>query len=134
MNTINISKLANLIQAEKACIKSNNSFADIHADNIDKMLKELPHGSGLDGGVKLEKDLCTNDKLVFSFSFHHLDENGYYDGWTDHSLIIKPSLMFGYEMKITGRDKNMIKDYLHELFSECFEINPNYHTAQTPTT
>ncbi len=123
MNTINLQKLANLIQAEKSCIASNNPFADTHNETIEAMLQALPHGSGIDAGVKLEKDLCNNDKLVFSFGFHHMTESGYYDGWTEHKLIIKPSLILGYTMHITGRDRNMIKDYLQSLFSEIFTLN-----------
>lgn len=129
MQTINLSKLANLIQAEKSCIKSNNSFADTHAETIDEMLQILPHGSGIDSGIKLLKDECNNDKIVFSFGFHHMNENGYYDGWTEHRLIITPSLIHGYQMKITGKDMNQIKEYLYDLFSSIFTLTDELQPA-----
>jgi hypothetical protein len=121
--TISLSRLANMIQAEKACRQSGNSFADTHEENIDAMLELLPHGSGIDSGVKLLKDECTNDKLVFSFGFHHMNESGYYDGWTEHKLIVTPSLIHGFSLKITGRDRNYTKEYLYDLFSSLFTLD-----------
>jgi len=41
---------------------------------------------------------------------------GYHDGWTDHQLIVTPSLQFGFHIRITGKDRNQTKDYLHETF------------------
>jgi hypothetical protein len=76
----------------------------------------LPHGSGIDNGVKLDFDKSTGDKLVFHTSFHRMDENGYYEGWTDHSVIVTASLIHTLNIKITGRNRNNIKDYLHGLF------------------
>jgi hypothetical protein len=46
-----------------------------------------------------------------------MDENGYYDGWTNHKLIVKPELSeSGFDLHITGPDKNFVKDYLYDLF------------------
>jgi hypothetical protein len=76
----------------------------------------MPSGSGVDIGTKLDLGESTSDKLVFSASFHHMDEHGGYDGWTDHKIIVTPSLQFGFNLKITGRDRNQIKDYLSDIF------------------
>lgn len=48
-----------------------------------------------------------------------MNENGMYDGWTEHKAIIKPSLVFGLDLKITGRDRNGIKEYLHDTFMQA---------------
>jgi len=45
-----------------------------------------------------------------------MDENGYYCGWSDHSIIITPSLAFGFDLRITGRNVRDIKDYMAEVF------------------
>ena len=122
MDTINLSKLSNLIQA----INSENispDWIDTHTETIEKMCKALPHGSGIDGKCELQMENCKRDKLVFFVEFHHMDENGYYDGWTEHNIILTPSFIFGYDMRITGKDKNGIKDYLHQIFSEIFSLN-----------
>jgi len=47
-----------------------------------------------------------------------MDENGYYDGWTEHQAIITPSLSWSFNLKITGKDKRGIKEYLRDLFEQ----------------
>lgn len=123
MQKVNVRKLAGLINAYQNCVKSNNTeWKEKHSDSIDEMLKNLPSGSGIDAGMKLSLDDCTPEKIVFTFGYHHMNEAGYYDGWTEHKLVITPSLFFGLNFRITGRDRNQIKDYLTDLFHEVFTI------------
>lgn len=122
MQKINLSKLANLISA----INSENikpEWIDKHSSSIDKICQALPHGSGIDGKCELLLNESAPDKIVFFVEFHHLNENGYYDGWTSHKIKLTPSFIFGYDMKITGKDRNGIKDYLTNLFCEIFTTN-----------
>jgi len=76
----------------------------------------LPHGSGVDCGTTINIDKSTANRIVLEFAFHHMNEHGYYDGWTEHTCIITPDIRFGIEVRITGKDRNQIKDYLHDLF------------------
>jgi len=39
-----------------------------------------------------------------------------YDGWTEHKIIVTPSLMAGFNLQITGKDKGQIKEYLCEVY------------------
>lgn len=48
-----------------------------------------------------------------------MDENGFYDGWTEHQVIITPDLQFGFNLRITGLNQNDIKDHLYELFDDA---------------
>jgi hypothetical protein len=87
------------------------------ANDIERMLREYvartaPSGSGIDAGVKL-LDNSTPHKLVFSCDFHHMNEGGYYDGWTRHCAVVTPTFS-GISVRITGRDRNGIKDNLRE--------------------
>lgn len=76
----------------------------------------LPHGSGFDSGCKLVQGLSTPEKLVFSVPFHNMDEMGGYDGWSDLKVIVKPSLLFGIRLTVTGRDYHgTLKDYVCEV-------------------
>lgn len=70
--------------------------------------------------ITLNDEESKKDRIVFDFSFHHMDENGYYDGWTEYKLVITPSLTDGFDYKITGRDRNRIKEYLYDVFSDVF--------------
>ena len=46
--------------------------------------------------------------------FHHMNDGGFYDGWTEHSVVVTPSLVYGFDTRITGRDRNDIKNYIGE--------------------
>jgi len=86
---------------------------------VDKIVRDyLPHGSGFDNGTKLDWDKSNHNKLVFTTAFHHMDINGYYSGWTEHEVIITPDLMFGFNVKVTGKNRNDIKEYIHSCFSD----------------
>jgi hypothetical protein len=56
---------------------------------------------------------------VFTCSYHHMNSDGYYDGWTEHEIIAKPSLVHGIDLEVKGRNRNEIKDYLHDTFYTC---------------
>lgn len=123
MNKKLYQELASLITARQNCINSNNQeWLGRHEDRIKALVKQyMPSGSGVDCGTKLDIDASNGDKLVFTFSYHHMNDGGYYDGWTDHKAIVTPSLAFGFSMRITGRDRNQIKDYFHDIFRESLE-------------
>jgi hypothetical protein len=94
----------------------NDEYMGECEDRIYKLEQLLPSGSGIDAGCKIDVEKSSSNKVVINFSWHHLDENGYYDGWTDHKLIVKPKLSGDFDLTITGRDKGYIKDYLYDLF------------------
>ena len=83
---------------------------------VDRIMDYAPSGSGFDAGTKINWDKCKKDRIVFSTSFHHMNDSGYYDGWTDHEITITPSFFGGFDLKVSGRDKRGIKDYIGEVF------------------
>jgi hypothetical protein len=107
-----------MVQARLNCIQSGNAeWRDRHEARAELLVrKHMPSGGGFDSGVQIDLDQSTQNKLVFRTSFHHMNEVGYYDGWTDHEVIVTPDLAHGYTMRITGRNRNDIKDYMHECF------------------
>lgn len=108
-------QIASLINAYKTT--DNNEWFVRFEDRLEWIAKNvLPSGSGIDNGTKIDLDKSTSEKIVLEFGFHHMDEGGYYDGWTEHTAVIRPSLALGIDLKITGCDRNQIKDYLHETY------------------
>ena len=88
-----------------------------HSDRIEKLCKEyLPSGSGFDNGTNLDFGATRPNRLVFNVAFHHMDGHGAYDGWTDHQVIVTPDLAMRFVIRITGRDRNQIKNYIAETF------------------
>lgn len=106
--------LQNCRQTEDA---EHAEWADKHeAWILDEIRSTGPSGSGIDHGTQLDFDRSKPNKLVFSADFHHMDDAGGYDGWTSHSIIVRPSLYFDIDIRITGKDRNGIKDYLADVF------------------
>lgn len=115
MKTI-ASEIYSRIMAIESCMKSNNSeWLDKHTEKLIELEKNLPSGSGIDCGTKIDtRDLKAN-QFKLTLSFHHMDENGFYDGWTDHVITVRPSFD-GIDLTISGKNKNMIKEYLYDLY------------------
>lgn len=109
--------IASLVDARRRCIAANNGeWKDRHAEDIRTLCKDfLPQGSGVDTGVQLDLDESKGERLVFGTAYHHMNDGGMYDGWTEHRVIIMPSLQHDFDIRITGRDRNDIKDYLAEV-------------------
>ncbi len=83
-------------------------------DRIKAIMEEAPSGSGFDSGTELD-DKSTPKKLIFNTGYHHMDEDGFYIGWTHHKVTITPGFN-GMDIKVTGEDYNAIKDYIADVF------------------
>lgn len=111
-------ELASLVQARLNCEETGNrEWFQKHEERIEELVKNyMPSGSGFDCGTKIDLDKSTLEKLVFYTDFHHMNEVGCYDGWTEHCITVRPSLAFGFTLTISGRNRNEIKDYIHQVF------------------
>jgi hypothetical protein len=94
----------------------NREWYDKHRYAIEYLCEQLPRGSGIDNGTKFNFEKSKPNRLVLNVDFHHMDENGYYDGWTEHEIVITPDLAHNFDFRITGRDRNQIKDYLGDTY------------------
>jgi hypothetical protein len=113
--------LARLVQARANAFSSGQSDGWFfrHGERARELVNEyMPSGSGIDSGTTLDFDRSTSEKLVFSTSYHHMTE-GVYDGWTEHTVTCRASLASGITLGIGGRDRNGVKDDLHERFHEA---------------
>src|SRR3990167_5680917 len=94
--------LASSIDARLNCLKHPEQSQDWirrHARQAEFIVNNcLPHGSGIDSAVTLDFDKSTGEKLIFAFSFHHMNENGFYNGWTSHQITVTPSLQSGIRL------------------------------------
>lgn len=128
--------LAGMIQARVNCNPSNPGWYARHREVADRLADQvLPSGSGIDNGTTIDWDKSTGERVVLNADFHHMDECGGYCGWTEHQIIITPSLVYGFSIRVTGRDRNEIKDYLgetyHHALSATVEQEYNPETDQS---
>lgn len=112
-------EIAGLLQAIDNCAKSGNADWHIrHTQRLDALIKDhAPSGSGWDCGTTLDLQKSTPEKLIFTGSWHHMNDAGYYDGWTNHTITARASLVWGVDLRVSGRNRNGVKDYLGELFA-----------------
>ena len=110
--------IASKLQAIESCKQSDNSeWLDKHTQSLETLVNDyMPCGSGIDTGTTLNFDISTSNKLVFTFSYHHMSEHGFYTRWTEHKLIVSPSMVYDFDMYITGSNFNDNKDYLYQTF------------------
>lgn len=112
--------IARKLEAMESC---TDEWKDKHAHSIESMtLGYMPSGSGIDTGTKFSFENSKPNKLVFEFSYHHMNENGYYDGWTEHKLIVTPNLWSGFDMRITGPNRNDVKEYFYQVFEYALNL------------
>ena len=128
-------KIAHIVAAIRNCEKSNNKvWLEKWVLQLGQLMKQAPSGSGIDCGTKIRMEpnvtnskhsrcynhislASTGERLIFDTSYHHMDDVGYYDGWTEHTITVTGSLTSGFKLAISGRDRNDIKEYLHEVYS-----------------
>lgn len=116
--------LAETIDSYHRCkTHKNEEWLSIHEERLENLAtNHLPSGSGIDSGTTIDITR-SNRKIVLDTGFHHMNEAGFYDGWTHHTIIVRPE--FGsFRLSISGRDRNQIKKYLHNVFYHalCKEI------------
>lgn len=126
MNTVPLYRgLAQLRAAIERCENASvgtparDTHLSLHEQRFDRLMAMLPSGSGFDAGVKLVDDECKSNRLVLKADFHHMTEHGMYDGWTEHKVIVTPSLADGAVIRITGRDRKLIREYIADVMHEA---------------
>lgn len=115
MNTIANEIYQSLRAIERCKEKNYKEWLEKHTEKLIEIEKNLPSGSGIDCGTKIDKRDLKSNQFKLVLSFHHMDENGYYNGWTEHVITVKPSFD-GVNLSISGKNKNMIKEYLYDIF------------------
>lgn len=103
-------KLALLIEVRKRI-----GYPPIGVDDYESTMDKLPSGSGFDKGTEVLE--FRKGKLFLRTHYHHM-ENGFYVGWTSHDITVVPDLIFGFTLKISGRNMNGIKDHIAEVFED----------------
>lgn len=93
-------------------------------DGWDEVLDDLetnflPRGSGFDCGTRIVRDLTSSGGFKLTTDFHHMDEHGGYDGWTEHMVHVTPSFIGGFDMTVSGRNRNQIKDWIGSQFGRA---------------
>ena len=98
-------------------------------EKVYNIMKRAPSGSGIDSGTSFIPGECNREQLVFFTEYHHVDENGYYDARTYHRVIATHDLL-GLNIRVTGRNKNNIRDYLTKVYRDWLTKDVNWTTGE----
>jgi len=120
-------QLARSIDARQRCIDADpvNDFGlDIHEKKIEDIEALLPSGSGINTGTKVDIDRSTGQKLILFGSYDVMAESGMYTGVIDFEVIVKPDLMFDFDIRISGKfgKHQDIKEYLDEVYYDALRM------------
>lgn len=91
---------------------------DYQSQVLDALVKLAPSGGGFDKGTEFISVRSNSRRLVFRTAFHHMDSNGFYTVWTDHTVVVVPDLLYGFTLTISGKDIDAIKAVIHDAFNE----------------
>lgn len=118
--------IASLVIAIKNCARDGNEeWQRMHTERLYEVVNSMmPSGSGFDMGTQIDIEKSSDVKLVFYVNYHHMNDGGFYDGWTRHTVTVRPNLALEIEVMVSGKNKNDIKEYIGEVF----------HTALTDET
>jgi len=85
------------------------------AKELSLLQELLPIGNGIETGcVILLKS--TKKRIVIET---HPNDSYETSRWTAHQVIITPSFEREINIRITGKNKDNVKDYLHDIFREA---------------
>ena len=121
------SRLNSIRFIEKHSGRAQEPVIDRLEDEITRMVKAfMPSGSGVDSGTTIDMEQSNDRKIVFNTAFHHMDEHGGYDGWTEHTITFHATFS-SPNISISGKNRNDIKEYLADIFENAF----NQKVAET---
>ena len=107
-----VEAIASRLQAWENC---QYPWRRIHTEKIEELVKEfLPSGAGCDNGTQFDFCKSTPERLILYVDFHHMSEGGMYDGWTHHTIVVRPSFVYKVDIQIGGKDRNGVKEYLDD--------------------
>lgn len=112
-------EIASRAGALKRCVERGNpEWARQHRETLRDIERNyLPSGAGVDNGTTIDLDRTSEDKIVLTCSYHHMNNDGYYDGWTDHTITVRPTFR-GFHVDASGDDRDDILAYLGDLYRE----------------
>lgn len=105
-----------IVSGRNAEASGNTVWVGKWRKRIADIMDGAPYGSGFDNGTPLGNSHKQSDRrLTFVTSFHHMSEHGFYTEWTEHLVTIEATFN-GLGVKVSGRNRNDIKDYIAEVF------------------
>lgn len=108
----------------------------------------LPHGSGIDGNWHIQ--VQGNGNVVVTGEYHHMDSNGYYDGWSEFKLrmsrvdkdvwnplkgpcegkVQRVRKAGDVVFRVTGGRRDDDRDYFHDCLWEVMKLVEEWNNEE----
>jgi len=89
------------INAIQNCIKNNNQeWERKHLDSLVEITQFLPRGSGIDSGCEIVLEKLQDNRIIINSSYHAMNPQGFYIGWLDFMIIVRPDLISDFVLDI----------------------------------
>ena len=96
-------------------------YLDSKNKRVEDLVKNyLPSGSGFDGDISIDEK-STDEKIILRVEYHHMDINGFYDGWSTFKVIITASMAYNYCMQVKG--ESVVRKYFYHVGFDDFVIS-----------
>jgi hypothetical protein len=120
--------LNDAIVAHKNCIESGNAEWARRWQTVVEYIERnlLPSGAGIDNGTSVDWDESDDDRIVLGADYHHMDESGYYAGWSSHVVTVTPTF-HGISVDVSedpdyDDDDQGCEDYLADTYRHALEV------------
>lgn len=126
-------RLAQIANLQEAARPLDDPFLVEAKQALKDLIDELPHGSGIDCDWHVTGERPGGEhgckKLILRNSYHHMDECGGYDGWTDFKVTVTGDLLSDIDVLVQGRFPAKYadtRDYLCEILTHALkeEVEP----------
>ena len=96
-------------------------YLDSKNEQMEDLVKNyLPSGSGFDGDISIDEK-STDKKIILHVEYHHMNDNGFYDGWSTFKVIITASMAYNYSMQVKG--ESVVRKYFYHVGFDDFVIS-----------
>lgn len=122
-------RIARMMEALAKCKRQNNAaWTEAWERELTTLAEEhLPRGCGFDSGTSIDLTRSQPDRLVLHTEYHHMDAHGFYDGWTEHDIIVTPSLAHGCVIRVAGPDRDGFREYVLDRFDFLLNLEVDAH-------
>jgi hypothetical protein len=109
-------KMASLLAEYNKYIGENEQKRMLRRAIEEFVAEYMPKGGGWKDGTSIDLTESNDSEIVLRGTYYHVISYGNYGAPTEHKILIDASLSRGFKVKVTGRDKNDVKDELYERF------------------
>lgn len=106
-----------ILQIKNCRNSKNHEFLNIAEQRLSRLTKDFIESGPIES-VYCSIDDSSLEKIVFHVTFHHMNDLGYYCGYTEHKVTIRQTFI-GLCVTVSGQNKRDCKIYIADVFDNA---------------